>query len=138
MREIKVTKENHARLDSVTDTWKFGWKETYNSMMDLNAMLNEELGGMSDWGGKYSSWLDSFGIESNTDNGWWSLAAIDQENLSSFIEYEKDEEEGGWHDKCAYVLRMIMQVNKAGKFKARTKSVVRLVNDLSDGWGKEQ
>jgi hypothetical protein len=89
MREIKITKHNHADMDAIDNKRNLRWNETLTAMSDVNAMLAEELGGNIDWGGKYASWMDSLGIGSTTENGWWSLAAIDPDNIQLFIDSNK-------------------------------------------------
>lgn len=132
MRPIAVTQANYKKFNiDASEGWGFEQQQALDAMFDLNKMLDEELGGREDWGGKYGSWLDSLGIPSNSDKGWWSLAAIDPENLQAFIDAEKDEEENGWFDQCQAARRKIYEVSAVGKFTANSRKVRIVVERLN-------
>ena len=129
MRELKVTEHNHAEMDAVVDRgWR--WDEVLSAMLDLNNVLDEELGGNTDWGGKYASWMDSFGIDSNTENGWWSLAAIDPDNLQAFIDVHADDSDLEFQADCESAKAKIRDIQAVGSFEPRTKKVRELVSQL--------
>lgn len=57
--------------------------------MTLNSYLIDKVG---DCGGGYASWLNSMGIEHQSDEGWWNEAAVTPENIQAFIKTYEDEQ----------------------------------------------
>jgi len=131
MREIKVTKENHAEYVAIEYN-EYGFQGAVDAMSDLNDALCEELGNSEDWGGRYATWLGKLGIKHETENGWWSLAAIDPDNLEAFVEAMQDETEDGWFDQCQQAKAVILKIEKAGRFVAKSKKVREVVEALNE------
>ena len=88
--DIKVTPENHSQYNLEYHEWNK--QKCLDAHTTLNEFLDNELGSMSqDWGGQYASFLDRMGIDSNSENGWWSIDAVRHENIEAFIDFKNDE-----------------------------------------------
>lgn len=129
---IKITPENRHLYDPEekglfwSDSREF--KEAMSVNMSLNDYLDGVLGDLVDWGGKYASWLESFGIETNSENGWWSKGAVLPVNLWLFIlDYSL---EGGYEP----LEKLREKIPKAGgiSISSRWNSVLDLIkhNDI--------
>lgn len=66
---------------------------TLNSFLDANTHF-------PDAGGKYADWLNSMGFNHQSDEGWWSLIAVDHGSLEAFVKYANDEEYKGLVDSA--------------------------------------
>jgi hypothetical protein len=126
VRDLLINTENHPKHNATVDTWERGWDEAMKAMSDINVVLDEMLGGNEDWGGRYHSWLKSFGISPETENGWWSLAAIDRDNIAAFVAYE-NEEAWEWANSCQRVRNKIKGIMRMGHFQAKSQKVIDLV-----------
>ncbi len=97
MRDLTTDlKEIFLNRDNVND-WQHdtSWsnQECLNHHMELNEALDGALGGRTDWGGRYASWLNNIGVSHQTDAGWWNETAVCRENLLCFVQYWSEEEE---------------------------------------------
>ncbi len=93
LTDIRITEENHYLYDVDPDGLTLSKNRCYvEIMMDIEkylcSILNLEVG--DDVAGKYAYFLDRTGIDSNSAHGWWSLSAIDHDNITSFVEYSRN------------------------------------------------
>lgn len=124
-----ITPENHAHFTRA-DYNDWGGKECMNANNSINTYLEEKLGKRFDYGGKYATWLNNFGISHQTDNGWWSLAAVDPDNLEAFIKDYTDEM-GEFNDKVSDIQLAVMKLKKIGNFEARYNKVYKLIEEFN-------
>ena len=103
VREIKVTEDNWGRYNASDDRSQ----DAMSAMLDLNTALDEAMPYEADWGGRYAGWLDGLGIESNSDEGWWSRAAIDPDNLNTFLKSVTDDE---YSDRIGAMIRRLAEL----------------------------
>ena len=84
--DIKVNPDNYKEYDQPFPTWSSPWQERIDMSFSLNEYLDTRCPNPnSDNGGEYAYLLDSIGIHSNSDNGWWSMEAVMPENIEYFI-----------------------------------------------------
>jgi len=133
VRPVLVTPENHAEYDAIgpDDRFSMQFREALDAMFSLNKHLDDRLAQFTkaprDWGGGYATWLESFGIAHETENGWWSLAAIDPDNIDAFVEMRED---AVWGHRCDLAQDILSDVARMGDFRARVDSVREIVNRL--------
>lgn len=131
INEIRVNPKNHSRFDVESyPTWTAEFKESLDAMCDINEFLCSKLDEYDDWGARYATWLDNLGIESNSDNGWWSKAAVTPENIEAFLEFQTEENE--FEEKCSKAIRLLRPLRELGRFHPRTTSVKKLVEQLDE------
>lgn len=112
IRPVLITPENHAKFNAVTDRYKWDWEDALSAMCSLNDHLDDRLGTYNDNGGAYNSWLGYFGIEANTNEGWWSLDAINQDNIDAYVEWESGEDDNEWCEQVRCVFPTLKQLRK--------------------------
>lgn len=87
--EIRVNEENYNDYD--LSEIEYGYvnspmfRRSLDLSVDLDKFFDTHLNSKHDWAGKYHSWLKSYGLEPETENGWWSRAAFNPLNLQCFI-----------------------------------------------------
>jgi hypothetical protein len=90
-KDIIVTVENHKEYNPEYQEWNK--EKALHAHTSLNEFLDYKLGSRKlDWGGRYASFLDKMGIDSNSENGWWSINAVRHENIKAFLDYETNDE----------------------------------------------
>ena len=129
MRPIAVTPDNHAAFDTDAESGTRQFDVSTTAMNDLNAALSETLGEGPDWAAIYANWLEGLGIGHQSDNGWWSLAAINPDNIKCFIEDYTDDQ-GDWSAMCDRAREIIGIVKLAGRFRASGSSARRVIELL--------
>ncbi len=85
INDIIINTSNHHLYDA-EDGWRY--RDCLEANMSLNKYLDvmlDPVDGSKDWGGEYYSWLSSFKIPANSENGWWSEQAVHQDNIKLFI-----------------------------------------------------
>lgn len=125
-----INQQNHAEFTKANETWEYGWKKCMEANNSINSYLEEKLGGRFDYGGRYATWLNNFGISHQTDNGWWSLAAVDPDNLEAFIKDYTDEM-GEFNDKVSDIQLAVMRLNKVGRFESRWNKVYKIIEEFN-------
>jgi hypothetical protein len=125
-----ITPENHAHLTRASETYEYAWKECMEANNSINSYLEEKLGKRFDYGGRYATRLNNFGISHQTDNGWWSLAAVDPDNLEAFIKDYTDET-GEFNDKVSDIQLSVMKLKKIGRFEARYNKVYKIIQEFN-------
>ena len=131
MRKLLINKNNHKKYDQVTQPWDILWDDAYKAMMDLNSLLEDELGNTIDWGGRYAKWLNELGFEHQTENGWWNLIAIDPDNIQAFIDAMKDDTDGEWFDKCQHAKNEIAKMQELCKIEWHTEKIREIIEKIS-------
>lgn len=87
LSEIRINPENHSKYDCDPGDG-FLFDKCLDVHNDIDKYFTSVLGnGTYDWGGKYASFLNDIGIEHQSDNGWWSKAAVNSKNIEAFIKY---------------------------------------------------
>ena len=129
--DILITPDNHHVFNLSEEEYLWTHSIIFNSCFRANNSINEYfeavLGDGQDWGGEYATWLDRIGIDSNSENGWWSIAAVDRENIEAFIEFEQDETEGGIRSKYHALYEKIKSLPSNMQVSTRTKKVKDLL-----------
>jgi hypothetical protein len=75
LTDIRITPENWERYDSAERN-TLEWDKALDVFTDINRWLDANMtSSRMDWAGRYVSFLDGLGIEANSENGWYSLAA---------------------------------------------------------------
>jgi len=90
MMEVRLTPRNHEEMTSADDPHDPNWDKCMESNTTINTWIEEKTG---DCGGTYHTWLKDQGLEANTDNGWWSLAACMEANLDAFARHQGELDE---------------------------------------------
>jgi len=129
---LLINPENHAHFTRATETYEWAWKECMDANNSIHNYLDEKLGSRRlDWAGRYASFLNNWGISHQTDNGWWSKAAVNLQNLEAFIRYEDPKDEDlDWQTK-AYDLSVIINgLKKIGRFESKFSTI----NEIIDGY----
>jgi hypothetical protein len=130
IRKLDVTEENHRKFDSVGES-RYGrnYREALEAMGDIGRVLDENLphSNRVDWAGKYHSWLQRFGVNPETQNGWWSTAAILPDNVELFIESMKNE---NMDYICLLVQNHISVVGDLFTLHSNTDSVKNIINSV--------
>lgn len=74
----------------------YGKKYGFNDIIAINCEINDyfdnQLGKRLDWGGRYATWLEENGFDSNSDNGWWSKEAVNPFMIKAFVKEMKEGE----------------------------------------------
>jgi hypothetical protein len=89
--KIRINPDNHSRYDCPpNDSWNFNkCLEVHN---DIDLYFSSKLGStITDWGGRYASFLNDIGIDHQSDNGWWSIYAVNHKNIEAFVSYYSDD-----------------------------------------------
>lgn len=69
------------------------WINALDAHTSINDVLDANLGDRHDWGAKYNEFLSGvLGLPANSDNGWWSRAAVEPGNLIAFMRCVKSPE----------------------------------------------
>lgn len=113
MRELFLTPENVLKYQE-ENVWSARGKECIELHLDLNTLLDEELGDRHDWGGRYASWLNMIGLDHQTDQGYWNQTAIDKDNIELFVRFYK---EGYLYNEYSNIAS---DFRRAQKFKPRS------------------
>ena len=92
-------------------TGGYYWTKCMELHSELHTLFDEVLGQANDWGGTYASFLESLGLDYQTDEGWWNQTAVDKDNIFIFISYYLDDTFIEESDLA--VLEFIRDVNKA-------------------------
>jgi hypothetical protein len=88
--DIRINPDNHKDYNPEYNSW--GYQKTLDIHTDINRFLDSQFPGLNvDFGGNYASFLDNVGIDSNSENGWWSIYAVDPDNIEYFVKTWKDE-----------------------------------------------
>jgi len=128
--EMRINASNHSKYDldgAEYAHWGSDWKNALDIMCDVDRALESNLpNSRDDLAGKYHGWLSSFGISPETENGWWSKAAINPSNIESFIKMRTDEE---YDERCETILRAINLLNRIGTFKSKFQTVDELLEE---------
>ena len=90
LSEIRIRVNNWQEYDLSSEehnTWSLRWQYALDVQTDIHRFLDAALEGIGnkDWAGKYAVFLSTSGINHQTDNGWWSEAAVSHENLTKFV-----------------------------------------------------
>lgn len=102
--DIVVNADNYDQFNLSTKSVDFGcatvsaWMvngreldKCLDAHMTLNSYLEEKTP-YQDAGSKYANWLNSMGFEHQSDEGWWSLLAVEQETIECFVKYANDDD----------------------------------------------
>lgn len=92
LKEIFLN-QNNVNEWQEEDVHSFRGRECLDKHMELHSALDDALGGRTDWGGRYASWLSNIGVSHESDAGWWNKTAVCRENLLCFVQYYSEEEE---------------------------------------------
>lgn len=86
LSDIIVNPENHHEYNQDGLNFYMSQEECLKAHLTLNNYLDDKLGGQgTDWGAHYNSWLERFGIPANSDAGWWSVQAVEPDNIKLFV-----------------------------------------------------
>ena len=110
------------------------WNKCMELHSELYTLFDEVLGQANDWGGTYSSFLESLGLAFQTEQGWWNQTAVDKDNIFIFISYYLDDTFIGESD--LEVLGFIRDVNKATpreykRFIESHTNIYTMINDYN-------
>src|SRR5438270_3235310 len=83
--KIRVNPENHSEYD-LDSRNQFHFNKCMDVHNDIGLYLSYKVGAKADLD-KYASFLNDVGITHQSDNGWWSVYAVDPKNIESFISY---------------------------------------------------
>ena len=113
-------------------TGGFYWNKCMELHSELYTLFDEVLGGGNDWGGAYSSFLESLSLAFQTDEGWWNQTAVDKDNIFIFISYYLDDTFIEESDLA--VLEFIRDVNKATprKYKKFSESHINIYTMINE------
>ena len=92
LQDIRINPDNHSvyDIDPVTNScFSLAYKEALDIHLDVNSYFDAVLpeNEKYDYGGRYATWLDQNGFASNSENGWWSVEAVNPENITAFVEH---------------------------------------------------
>lgn len=94
LQDIRINPDNHAEYDIDPNT-TFSFSLTYRAALDIHLDVHRYFDAVLpenqkyDYGGRYATWLNKNGIESQSENGWWSVDAVRPENITAFVEFIK-------------------------------------------------
>lgn len=101
--DIVVNADNYDQFNLSTKSVDFGcatvsaWMvngreldKCLDAHMTINSYLSEKTN-YQDAGSEYANWLNSMGFEHQSDEGWWSLLAVEQDTIESFVKYANDD-----------------------------------------------
>jgi len=109
IKDIRINPENHEAYD--INPHGCGTRTLYDKSMelssDINRYLDAKLGEQHDWAGRYAQFLKKLYIQHETDNGWWSIQAVDPENLEDFVECMTDADQNARYKHAVHVLESL-------------------------------
>lgn len=90
LEEIRINPSNHAQYDyPFYDYSRASREKVLDFCNDIPDFIKQEVGIDADWGAEYANFLQGIGIQHQTENGWWSLAAVDPDNITYFIKVQQ-------------------------------------------------
>ncbi len=136
LSDIRITKKNHRQHNIECGGGDFYKGSPASVALELNNDINkyfDEVFNSSsvDWGGKYATWLNNLGIPNETDNGWWSLAAIAPENIQAFIRDYTDETDE-YTERIENVMKAIRLMKKTHNVTAKINIVDKLLEAFEE------
>jgi len=128
--KIRVNPENHSQWD-LDPRNRFYFDKCLDVHNDIDLYLNHRLGCINGLSGKYASFLNDVGITHQSDNGWWSMCAVDPKNIEAFITYYTDDPDESTivnqYDSAANVYTKLKKAGFANhKYKLVTDAVEAL------------
>jgi len=88
--KIRVNPDNHSQWDLDPQN-RFYFDKCLDVHNDIGLYLSYKIGVKCDLDGKYASFLNDIGIIHQSDNGWWSIEAVNPKNIEAFISYYTDD-----------------------------------------------
>jgi len=106
--------------------------------MAFNDFLEERITTETrmDWGGKYATWLNNYGIDHQTENGWWNKHALNPDNYELFIKEQTSDVDDDFHNPLVDARVQIMKILKVGTLS--TDKTVREIVEILTGYVMEE